>query len=186
MNPMTVKTDIRKFSKEELITIFSEMGEQRFRAVQVHEWLWQKGAGSFDEMTNLSKKLREQLSASFCINTISEDKVQHSLDGTIKSRYKLHDGHLIESVLIPVPEERRFTVCVSSQVGCSLSCTFCATGRMGRIRNLDAGEIFDQVVAVNKQSLENFNHPLTNVVYMGMGEPLLTYKSVLKSIEHLT
>lgn len=180
------KTDIRKLSKEALIAIFAEMGEQRFRANQVYEWLWQKSAGSFDEMTNLSKKLREQLSTSFCINGISEDKVQRSLDGTIKSRYRLHDGHLIEAVLIPVPSDNRFTVCVSSQVGCSLACTFCATGRMDRVRNLDAAEIYDQVVAVNKQSLQNFDHQLTNVVYMGMGEPLLTYKNVLESVEHLT
>jgi 23S rRNA (adenine2503-C2)-methyltransferase len=180
------KKDIRKLSKEELITIFSEMGEQRFRANQVYEWLWQKSARSFDEMTNLSKKMREQLAESFDIHTIEEDKIQKSLDGTIKSRYRLHDGHLIEAVLIPVPSDNRFTVCVSSQVGCSLACTFCATGRMARVRNLDASEIYDQVVAVNKQSLETFDHQLTNVVYMGMGEPLLAYKNVLKSVEHLT
>jgi 23S rRNA (adenine2503-C2)-methyltransferase len=180
------KKDIRKLSKEELITIFTEMGEKRFRANQVYEWLWQKSARSFDEMTNLSKNLREQLSTTFTINAIKEDKVQKSLDGTIKSRYRLHDGHLIEAVLIPVPSDNRFTVCVSSQVGCSLACTFCATGRMARVRNLDAAEIYDQVVAVNKQSLETFDHQLTNIVYMGMGEPLLAYKNVLKSVEHLT
>ena len=180
------KKDIRKLSKDELTTIFTEMGEKRFRANQVYEWLWQKSARSFDEMTNLSKKLREQLSATFTINAIEEDKVQKSMDGTIKSRFRLHDGHLIEAVLIPVPMDNRFTVCVSSQVGCSLACTFCATGRMDRLRNLDAAEIYDQVVAVNKQSLEAFDHQLTNVVYMGMGEPLLAYKNVLKSVEHLT
>ena len=114
------------------------------------------------------------------------DKIQHSLDGTIKTRFKLHDGHLIESVLIPVPEDKRFTVCVSSQVGCSLSCTFCATGKMKRLRNLDAGEIFDQVVMVNRQALEHFGHPLTNIVYMGMGEPLLAYRPVMESIDRIT
>ena len=180
------KKDIRKLSKEELITIFTEMGEKSFRANQVYEWLWQKSAHSFDEMTNLSKNLREQLSTTFTINAIEEDKVQKSLDGTIKSRYRLHDGHLIEAVLIPVPSDNRFTVCVSSQVGCSLACTFCATGRMARVRNLDAAEIYDQVVSVNKQSIETFDHQLTNIVYMGMGEPLLAYKNVLKSVEHLT
>ena len=186
MNLKEEKIDIRKFSKEELVNIFTEMGEKRFRANQVYEWLWQKSAKSFEEMTNLSKNLREQLSSTFVINVIAEDKVQKSLDGTIKSRYRLHDDHLIEAVLIPVPSDNRFTVCVSSQVGCSLACTFCATGRMARVRNLDASEIYDQVVAVNNQSLETFDHKLTNVVYMGMGEPLLAYKNVLKSVEYLT
>lgn len=171
---------------EELEAIFAEMGEPRFRAKQVYEWLWKKGAFSFEEMTNLSKPLRQSLAERFAINAIVTDKVQFSADGTIKSRFRLHDGHLIESVLIPVPEEDRYTVCVSSQVGCSLSCKFCATGRMGRLRNLDAAEIFDQFVLVNRQSLEHFGHPLTNVVYMGMGEPLLTYKNVMESIRHLT
>ncbi len=186
MNANAVKADIRQFSKEELTSIFTEMGEPRFRANQVYEWLWQKGARSFDEMTNLSKKLREQLSTLFCINAIQENKVQRSLDGTIKSRYRLHDGHMVEAVLIPVPSDNRFTVCVSSQIGCSLACTFCATGRMTRVRNLDAAEIYDQVVLVNNQSLQTFDHQLTNVVYMGMGEPLLAYKNVMKSIEYLT
>jgi len=165
-------------------------GEKKFRAKQVYEWLWQKGAHDFEEMTNLSKALREQLNTNFVINAIVEDKVQYSDDGTIKSRYKLYDGHLIEAVLIPVVKDNRFTVCVSSQVGCSLSCTFCATGRMKRVRNLDPGEIYDQVLMVNRQAEEAFGHPLTNIVYMGMGEPLLAYKNVyknvLKSIEHIT
>ena len=182
----STKKDIRKLTKPELEEIFKEMGEPRFRSKQVYDWLWKRGARTFDEMTSLSKKLRQTLAAEFVINAIEEDKVQHSLDGTIKSRFRLHDDHLIESVLIPVPSDRRFTVCVSSQVGCSLSCKFCATGRMKRIRNLDAGEIYDQVVQVNRQSEEKFGHPLTNIVYMGMGEPLLAYRSVLQSIEHLT
>ena len=122
----------------------------------------------------------------FVINAIQVDKVQHSSDGTMKTRFRLHDGHLIESVLIPVPKDKRFTVCVSSQVGCSLTCTFCATGRMKRVRNLDPAEIYDQVVLVNRQAVEHFGHPLTNIVYMGMGEPLLAYKNVLKSVEHIT
>ncbi len=173
-------------SQADLTTILLEWGEKKFRAKQVYEWLWQKSARSFDEMTNLSKPLRQKLSEYFVINAIQEDKVQRSLDGTIKSRYRLHDGHLIESVLIPVPSDRRFTVCVSSQVGCSLTCKFCATGRMKRLRNLDAAEIYDQVVMVNQQSLDTFGHQLTNVVYMGMGEPLLAYKQVLRSVELLT
>lgn len=115
-----------------------------------------------------------------------EDKVQHSNDGTIKTRFRLHDGHLIESVLIPVPNDNRFTVGVSSQVGCSLSCAFCATGLMKRVRNLDAAEIYDQVLLVNRQCEATFAHPLTNIVYMGMGEPLLAYRPVMDSIEKIT
>ena len=183
---MENRQDIRLFEKQQLEEILVENGEKKFRAGQVYEWLWKKSATSFDEMTNLSKDLRKYLNENFVINAIKEDKVQKSLDGTIKSRYRLHDNHLVESVLIPVPSDNRFTVCVSSQVGCSLTCTFCATGRMKRVRNLDAAEIYDQVVKVNQQTEETFGHPLTNIVYMGMGEPLLAYKSVLKSIEHIT
>ncbi|MGK0387406.1 MAG: 23S rRNA (adenine2503-C2)-methyltransferase [Maribacter sp.] len=180
------KIDIRKFKLQELKDYFKEMGEAAFRAKQVYEWLWQKSAISFEEMTNLSKKLREHLEVHFVINAITEDKVQRSNDGTIKSRYRLHDGHLIESVLIPVPDDKRFTACVSSQVGCSLTCKFCATGQMKRVRNLDASEIYDQVAMVNQQSLETFGHPLTNIVYMGMGEPLLAYKPMMESIGYIT
>ena len=181
-----LKKDIRQLSKAALEGVFADMGEPRFRAKQIHEWLWQKGAHSFEAMTNVSKVLREKLAESFVIQNITLDKKQISLDGTIKSRWRLHDGHLVESVLIPVPEEKRFTVCVSCQVGCSLTCSFCATGRMKRVRNLDAAEIFDQVVLVNQQSLEVFGHPLTNIVYMGMGEPLLAYSNVLESVERIT
>ncbi|MEM6316040.1 MAG: 23S rRNA (adenine(2503)-C(2))-methyltransferase RlmN [Bacteroidota bacterium] len=186
MTKETVKIDIRQLTKSDLLDWFLAEGEKKFRAKQVYEWLWQKGAHSFTEMTNLSKALREKLAEHFVINGIQTDKVQRSNDGTIKTRFQLHDGHLIESVLIPVPSERRFTVCVSSQVGCSLSCTFCATGKMKRLRNLEPGEIYDQVVLVNQQALSTFDHPLTNIVYMGMGEPLLAYKNVLKSVEHIT
>lgn len=180
------KMDIRKLPFEEIQQALKEMGQAGFRAKQIYEWLWQKGARSFGEMTNLSKGLRQQLEEQFVINAITEDKVQHSSDGTVKTRFRLHDGHLIESVLIPVPDDNRFTVCVSSQVGCSLTCKFCATGQMKRLRNLDAAEIYDQVVMVNEQCLEKFGHPLTNIVYMGMGEPLLAYRPVLESIEKIT
>lgn len=178
--------DIRKLSQQELIEFMLELGEKKFRAKQVYEWLWKKSATSFEEMTNLSKKLRAILQENFVIHPLHADMVQHSNDGTVKTRFKLHDDHLIESVLIPVPDDNRFTACVSSQVGCSLTCTFCATGQMKLQRNLDAGEIYDQVVMVNQQSLEKFGHPLTNIVYMGMGEPLLTYKNVMASIDKLT
>ena len=178
-----IKKDIRLFSKTQLEEMVVGLGEKKFRAAQIYEWLWQRSVVSFEEMTNLSKDFRLKLSDNFTINAIKQDKTQFSNDGTIKSRYRLHDGFMIETVLIPVPVDNRFTVCVSTQVGCSLTCTFCATGRMGRIRNLDASEIYDQFVAVNRQSIEVFNHPLTNIVYMGMGEPLLNYANTLKSVE---
>lgn len=180
------KKDIRELSLEDLTSVFLGMGESKFRAKQVYEWIWKKSARSIDEMTNLSKKLRETLNESFEILPIEEDLSQFSIDGTVKSRFKLHDGHLVEAVLIPVPDQDRYTVCISSQVGCSLSCKFCATGQMDRIRNLTAAEIYDQVVEVNKKCEAQYNHPITNIVYMGMGEPLLAYKPVMKSVEMLT
>ncbi len=186
MTTESTKKDIRLLEKSDLLEWFLSNEEKKFRAKQVYEWLWQKGAHSFAEMTNLSKDLRSKLEDTFVINGIVEDQIQRSADGTIKTRFRLHDGHLIESVLIPVPKDKRFTVCVSSQVGCSLTCKFCATGKMKRVRNLEAAEIYDQVVMVNKQAMETFGLPLTNIVYMGMGEPLLAYKSVLKSIDHIT
>lgn len=180
------KLDIRKLSLEEIKEFIVSTGQPAFRAKQIYEWLWQKGETSFDNMTNLSKELREVLKNHFEIRAIQLDKAQHSSDGTIKSRFTLYDGNKIESVLIPVPDDHRFTVCVSIQVGCSLSCKFCATGQMDRIRNLDASEVYDQYVQVNKQSMEAYGQPLTNVVYMGMGEPLLNYKNTMESIERLT
>lgn len=178
--------DIRLLEKTDLVEYFNTIGESKFRAQQVWEWLWQKGARSFEEMTNLSKKLRSQLELQFCMRPIVEDLVQKSEDGTIKTRFRLHDGHLIESVLIPVPEQDRYTVCISCQVGCSLTCSFCATGQMKRQRNLEAAEIYDQVFLVNKQCEEVYGHPLTNIVYMGMGEPLLAYRPVLQSVDYIT
>ena len=178
--------DIRLLDKKEIQTFLVDLGEKKFRANQVFEWLWQKSATSFEEMTNLSKGLREKLEAHFTINCITLEQQQVSTDGTIKCRFKLHDGHLMESVLIPVKRDNRYTVCVSTQVGCSLTCSFCATGRMKRERNLDPGEIYDQVVIVNKLCLEHYNKPVTNIVYMGMGEPLLNYQHTLKSVERIT
>ena len=178
--------DIRKISLTDLKAIMTDFGEPVFRAKQIQEWTWKKSARSFDEMTNLPKNLIAKLKAEFGFYQIVLDKEQLSSDGTIKSRFRLHDGHLIEAVLIPVPKEDRYTVCVSCQVGCSLTCSFCATGRMDRIRNLDPAEIYDQVVMVNVQCMAHFGKPLTNIVYMGMGEPLLAYQNVLESIRLLT
>ncbi len=177
------QTDIRQLRREELEALVEALGLPRFRARQIYSWLWTKGARSFEAMTDLPKGLRQTLSRQFALRPIEVDHVQHSRDGTIKTRFRLHDGHLVESVLIPVPEDKRFTACLSSQVGCSLSCKFCATGRMKRVRNLEAGEIFDQFWLVNQQALAHYGHALTNVVYMGMGEPLLAYKQVWRSIE---
>ena len=176
-----MSADLRSFSLPDLEGLFASLGEPRFRARQLYEWMWAKSVTDLEDMTNLPKALRQRLQEAFSLHVLREEKVQHSADGTIKTRLQTHDGHLIESVLIPVPADKRYTVCVSTQVGCSLTCTFCATGRMGRKRNLEAGEIVDQVVAVNRQCLEAFGKPLTNIVYMGMGEPLLNYSQTLES-----
>ncbi len=176
--------DIRTLSKEQLIVQLEQLGEKPFRAKQIYEWLWKKSAHSFEEMTNLSKELREQLNNHFVILPITAYKVQKSNDGTIKSAFQLHDKHLIEGVLIPT--EDRATACVSSQVGCSLTCSFCATGFLKRERNLTAAEIYDQVVLINQQSNESIGRNLSNIVFMGMGEPLLNYSNVLGAIEKIT
>ncbi len=176
--------DIRKERLEDLYHFFAAIGEQKFRAQQVWQWLWVKSATSFDQMTNLSLQLREQLAANYHILPIQLAESQRSKDGTIKSSFSLHDKHLIEGVLIPADE--RMTACVSSQVGCSLSCKFCATGFMKRARNLDPGEIYDQVVAIDRQARETYEKPLSNIVFMGMGEPLLNYQNVLSGIDRIT
>jgi 23S rRNA (adenine2503-C2)-methyltransferase len=186
MQTATVPIDIRQLELDQLSLWFKEQGEPAFRARQVWQWIWVKGSTDFQVMSNLPQALRDKLSSHFLFHPIQADKVQYSGDGTIKSRFVLHDGYRIEAVLIPVPAENRYTVCVSCQVGCSLTCTFCATGKMKRVRNLDAGEIVDQVRLVNAQSLERFGHPLTNIVYMGMGEPLLAYAPVMASIARIT
>jgi 23S rRNA (adenine2503-C2)-methyltransferase len=184
MNSIDTRIDIRSISKEALSDYLNEMGEKPFRANQIYEWLWQKSARSFDEMTNLSLDLRENLRAKFILNAISTDSSQISGDRTIKSAFRLYDGHLIEGVLIPTAT--RMTACVSSQVGCSLSCAFCATGKLDRIRNLNADEIYDQVAIISAQAQKNYDLPLTNIVYMGMGEPLLNYANVLRSVALIT
>jgi 23S rRNA (adenine2503-C2)-methyltransferase len=178
------KKDIRLLSKEELTDLVVRWGEKSFRAKQIWEWLWVKSAHSFAEMSNLPKQLRSQLDNELTILPIATDQSQRSSDGTIKSAFRLHDHELIEGVLIPADD--RMTACVSSQVGCSLSCRFCATGYMDRKRNLDPGEIYDQVVAIDQQAKENYQVPLTNIVFMGMGEPLLNYQNVLKGIDRIT
>ncbi|MFI5220511.1 MAG: 23S rRNA (adenine(2503)-C(2))-methyltransferase RlmN [Bacteroidia bacterium] len=181
---MLSKKDIRILQLPELEEFFLSHDEKKFRARQVYEWLWKKSATSFSEMSNLSKSTRELLENNFVINAIRIDKLQKSKDRTIKNAFRLYDNNIIEGVLIPT--EFRMTACVSSQVGCSLTCSFCATGKLDRIRNLNADEIYDQVVILNKQAIENYNIPLSNIVYMGMGEPLLNYQQVLMSVHHIT
>ena len=181
---MTKKKDIRALTKEQLREFFISNNDQAFRGNQIYEWLWQKSTYSFDDMTNLSKETRAMLEENFVINHIEVDEMQRSNDGTIKNAIKLHDNLVVESVLIPT--ETRTTACVSSQVGCSLNCTFCATARLKKMRNLNPDEIFDQVVAIDKQSRLYHNHKLSNIVFMGMGEPLLNYKNVLGAIDKIT
>jgi 23S rRNA (adenine2503-C2)-methyltransferase len=178
------KKNIRHLTRSELEALFETLGEKKFRAKQVYEWIWQKHAHSFGDMTNLSKPLRQQLEENFTLPALTVDATQYSADGTTKSRFRTADGHLIEGVLIPTDERK--TACVSSQIGCSLSCKFCATGYMQRRRNLDYDEIYDEVVLINQQSEKVFEKKLSNIVFMGMGEPLLNYKNVLKAIERIT
>jgi 23S rRNA (adenine2503-C2)-methyltransferase len=176
---MEHKTDIRKLSLPEVITAVEAHGEKAFRGKQVHEWLWAKRARSFQEMTNLPAPFREMLDAHFEIRTMTIADKQVSRDGTIKYAFKLHEGSIVEGVLIPT--KSRTTACISSQVGCSLACKFCATGRLKRMRNLEAYEIYDQVAEIYRDATILRDKPLSNIVYMGMGEPLLNYGNMLES-----
>src|SRR6056297_2531944 len=178
------KKDIRALTKEQLRQFFVEQGDKAFRGNQVYEWLWQKSAHDFDAMTNISKETRKMLEDNFVINHIRVDQMQRSSVGTIKNAVRLHDGLVVESVLIPT--DTRTTACVSSQVGCSLDCRFCATARLKRMRNLNPDEIYDQVVAIDNESRLYFGRPLSNIVFMGMGEPLMNYNNVLKAIDMIT
>ncbi len=178
------KRDIRTLKLEQLKEFFVEHGEKPFRAQQVYDWLWNKAVKDFEHMTNLSVGLREMLKQHFTLRHIKVDHMQRSSDGTIKNAVTLHDGMIVESVLIPA--EKRITACVSSQVGCSLACKFCATARLKRQRNLSPDEIYDQVVAIKEQADSFFGRPLTNIVFMGMGEPLLNYANVITAIEKIT
>lgn len=181
---MAIKKNIRELSLEELQVKFTQLGEKPFRAKQVYQWLWQKNAADFEEMTNLSKTLREKLESEFRIDHIRLQDQQISTDKTIKCAFNTEEGNVIEGVLIPT--SKRMTACISSQVGCSLACKFCATGKLKLMKNLSAGEMVDQVVYLRNLAEDRYNTPLTNIVYMGMGEPLLNYKNMLRSTELLT
>src|SRR6476469_1014264 len=176
--------NIRQLSLPDLEQYFIAMGEKKFRAHQVWEWLWQKHAHSFADMTNLSKDLRQKLGDNFALPALTNDLTQQSADGTVKTRFKTHEGHLCEGVLIPT--ESRYTACVSSQIGCSLSCKFCATGYIDRKRNLDFDEIYDEVLLPNEQCEKTDGKKLSNIVFIGRGEPLLKYKEVVKAIERIS
>ena len=179
-----MKIDIRSLSEDQIISFFDQKGLSSYRGKQVYEWIWKKSAYSFDEMTNLSKDLRTLLDNNFVINHIEVDKIQKSSDGTIKNAVKLFDDYTVESVVIPT--DNRTTACVSSQVGCSLDCEFCATSKIKRMRNLNPDEIYDQVVTINNQSLKYFERSLSNIVFMGMGEPLMNFNNLIKSIEKIS
>ncbi len=181
---MEKKQDIRALNLEQIMAWLESKGEKAFRARQVYEWLWKKSAVSFSDMTNLSLEVRELLEAHFQINAVKVADFQISRDRTIKNAFKLYDGNVVEGVLIPT--DTRMTACISSQVGCSLTCKFCATGKMERLRNLSADEIYDQVVLIRNQAEKTYHTPLTNIVYMGMGEPLLNYKNVIESVAKIT
>lgn len=180
----TAKRNIRSLSTEELQSFFIEHDQPKFRASQVEQWVWQKHVKQFDEMTNIPLEIRSFLESEFTINELTIAEKQVSNDGTVKCAIKLHDGMVVEAVLIPA--EDRMTACISSQVGCSLNCAFCATGKLKRMRNLDPDEIYDQVVAVKNVAEEHYAKPLTNIVYMGMGEPLLNYKNVVTSAQRIS
>ena len=178
------RPNIRHVEVAEIERFIGKLGEKPFRVKQIVEWLWQKHAHSFDEMTNLSKELRKQLEDTFMLPALNVNTTQLSEDGTLKTRFQTFDDHMVEGVLIPTT--LRKTACVSSQIGCSLSCKFCATGTMERKRNLTFDEIYDQVVYILQQSEETYDKHLSNIVFMGMGEPLMNYHNVLKAIEKIT
>lgn len=181
---MSTKKDIRALTEAEIIDVLKQKGEAAFRAKQIYEWLWKKTAHSFDGMSNLSKPLREWLKENYTINAVHISDMQVSNDRTIKCAMQLADHNVVESVLIPTTT--RMTACISSQVGCSLTCKFCATGKLKRLRNLNADEIYDQVALVKNLAETKYNQALTNVVYMGMGEPLLNYAEMLRSVDRIT
>jgi 23S rRNA (adenine2503-C2)-methyltransferase len=176
--------DIRQVTPAQLKEFFVKNGEPGFRAQQVLDWVWKKSVTDFGLMNNLGPGTRQLLAQHFEFRPVVVAQRQKSADGTVKLGLRLHDGHLVESVLIPT--DTRMTACVSSQVGCSLTCKFCATGYMDRARNLDPAEIYDQAVIVDRVAREEFGQPLSNIVYMGMGEPLLNYAHVLESARLIT
>lgn len=179
-----MKQNIRHLTPEALQSIVLEWGFKKSHATLIYESVWQRFLTDFEKLESLPETLLALLAEEYFIPQTKIHSTQISKDGTIKCSIKLHDNHLIESVLIPT--ENRVTICVSSQVGCSLSCKFCATGYMGRKRNVAFDEIVDQVVLLNKIAIEQYQKPVSNVVFMGMGEPMLNYQNLLLAIGKLT
>lgn len=176
--------DIRNISYEELESFLLSINEKKFRVQQIWGWLWQKGAGSFDEMTNVSQATRAQMAEHFTFHRAEIAQEAHSRDKSAKFAFRMHDDKLVEGVLIPSGD--RVTACISSQVGCPLHCTFCATGTMGFIRNLHYSEIVDEYVLMNRRAQELYGNGITNIVFMGMGEPLLNFDNVMTAIDKIT
>jgi 23S rRNA (adenine2503-C2)-methyltransferase len=158
------------------------LGLPAYRGRQIRRWVFKKGASSFHEMTSLPRALREELAKLAAVDRLERERTQTSEDGTEKALFRLRDGHRIESVLIP--ERDHFTLCISSQAGCAMGCRFCVTGQGGLKRDLDAGEIVDQVIQIRRGMAEP--ERLTNIVFMGMGEPLANYDAVVRAIHNLT
>ncbi len=181
---MRKSNNIRSLSLEQLQEYILGLGEKKFRAAQIYEWVWKKHAASFAEMSNLSKALRERLEADFVIDQVKIEDIQQSKDGTRKYAFRLAGGQQVEGVLIPTP--KRVTACISSQAGCSLDCKFCATGLLDLKHNLHHYEIYDQIYTLREEAEKVYGRPLSNIVYMGMGEPLLNYRNVMKSVEWVT
>ena len=182
---MSVKVDdIRSISLEKLNKFIEKNNFPLYRSNQIFNWINKSSVKSFDDMTNLPKSLIDLLKENFRLNFSQISSKQISIDSTMKFAIKLHDKLVVESVLIPSGD--RVTACVSSQVGCSLDCEFCATSKLSRMRNLESYEIFDQIILLNEQSIENYSLPISNIVFMGMGEPLLNYNNVINSINLIT
>ncbi|MFZ1693623.1 MAG: 23S rRNA (adenine(2503)-C(2))-methyltransferase RlmN [Flavobacteriales bacterium] len=177
-------TDIRSLTLDEIKSLVAELGEKPYRAKQLWEWLWKKHAHSWEAMSDLPKTFRAALAERTVLRPLVLAEEQRSNDGTVKCAFRTWDGHVVEGVLIPTPT--RLTACISSQIGCSLTCSFCATGKLKRVRNLDAGEIVDQVVLIDALAHKYYKQGLTNIVYMGMGEPLLNYANTMVSAERIS
>jgi len=172
-----MKQNIKGYSLKELEEVAKDLGIESYRAPQIFQWLWQRNTRDFSEMTSLSKDLRKILNGKFEIINLVIEQILKAKDGTEKFLFKLEDEQYIESVYIP--EGKRKTICVSTQVGCPLSCKFCATALLGFERNLRAYEIVEQIQLIQ----EEISKRITNIVFMGMGEPLLNIEEVIKAIE---
>lgn len=181
---MFMPLDIRSQNLEEITSFVEELGEKAFRARQLYEWLWKKNAGDFEQMSNLPQHLRERLKEKYIINRLNRATELVSIDKTRKYGFRASDDLLVEGVLIPAAG--RVTACISSQIGCPLNCSFCATSRLKSRRNLETGEIIDQVHLLQESSLKAYGRKLSNLVLMGMGEPLLNYENVMRAISLLT